>query len=41
MDNATNEDRIKSLLDQLENPGLTAREIQLIEMKLEVLKSNG
>lgn len=33
----TNAERRERLLNQLENPGITAQEIKLIEKKLEVL----
>lgn len=33
------EERIERLLDQLENPGLTSREIELIQQKIEVLRN--
>lgn len=36
----TSEERIEALLDQLENPGLSQRDIDLIERKIEVLKQH-
>lgn len=37
----TIDERIENLLDQLENPGLSVREIEKIERKLAVLRSQG
>ena len=37
----TLDDRIERLLDQLENPGLSAADIGLIERKIEYLHSLG
>ena len=39
MDTAPPEERINRLLNQLENPGLSAMEIELIERKISVLRS--
>lgn len=35
----TIDERITRLLDQMENPGLTQRELEHIEKKIEILKS--
>lgn len=36
---ANKDERVQRLLDQLENPGATAEEIELIEKKIQIIKS--